>query len=135
MADPCNCVRRQGNFKNVTFVVDDEGKPYALIAGVAVVASKVSILDGDPGEFARLVIEVPMPIVDVISWSELKARRESDALSPSRPDAPAFDAPSPEQERLAIEISSQICNGARPDPVQVLEWAGALYRAEMGEVR
>jgi hypothetical protein len=45
---------------------------------------------------------------------------------------PQFDAMQPEQEALAIDISLQIAKGARPDPVQILEWAQALYEAEMG---
>lgn len=44
-----------------------------------------------------------------------------------------FDAMSPEQEALAIDISIQIANGARPDAVQILEWAEALYVAEVGK--
>ena len=43
-----------------------------------------------------------------------------------------FDAMSPLQEELAINIAAQIANGVRPDAVQVLEWAAALYKAEVG---
>ncbi|CAN7597948.1 hypothetical protein [Bosea sp. LjRoot237] len=43
-----------------------------------------------------------------------------------------FDATEPLQEEIAINISAQICNGVRPDAVQVLEWAAALYEAEVG---
>jgi len=44
-----------------------------------------------------------------------------------------FDAVSPEQEALAIDISIQIAKGATPDAVQILEWAEALYVAEVGK--
>lgn len=44
-----------------------------------------------------------------------------------------FDALNPEQEALAIDISIQIANGARPDAIQILEWAEALYVAEVGK--
>jgi 8-oxo-dGTP diphosphatase len=49
------------------------------------------------------------------------------------PIAPAFDAMSSAQEALAISISAEICAGARPDAVQVLEWADALYKAEVAQ--
>ncbi|MGX1786822.1 hypothetical protein ACWIGM_08805 [Bosea sp. NPDC055332] len=43
-----------------------------------------------------------------------------------------FDARTALQEELAINISAQIANGVKPDAVQVLEWANALYEAEVG---
>jgi len=72
----------------------------------------------------------PLKCVPNLYWL-LRLALETDFRVIS-PLAAQFTADSVEQERLAIEISAKICNGARPDPVQVLEWADALYRAEVG---
>lgn len=68
----------------------------------------------------RLVVDAPEPVP--------APSPANDNLTPRA----KFDASSPLQEDLAINISAQICNGVRPDEVQVLEWAAALYEAEVG---
>lgn len=74
-----------------------------------------------------------------IDWDWSDGDHEYDIVAyrivkPSTPLTPRaqFDAASPLQEELAINISAQIANGVRPDAVQVLEWAAALYEAEVG---
>ncbi len=64
--------------------------------------------------------------------SDDRAERAIAILERRDTAAPQFDAMVPAQEALAIRISAEICAGARPDAVRVLEWADALYKAEVG---
>ncbi|WP_100961093.1 hypothetical protein [Bosea sp. FBZP-16] len=73
--------------------------------------------DGSAGDIIAYRVE---------SWAGQKPA--NDNLTPRA----QFDAASQLQEELAINISAQIANGVRPDAVQVLEWANALYEAEVG---
>lgn len=65
---------------------------------------------------------------DIVAYSVVGLEPVSPVLAPRA----LFDAVSPLQEDLAINISDQIANGVRPDAVQVPEWAAALYEAEVG---
>lgn len=73
---PCPCGRNPGRFANATFVVKPDGRPVLLVAGRALLAGKTEIVDQDETRAARVVVEIPLTMVDVISWAELVERRE-----------------------------------------------------------
>lgn len=65
---------------------------------------------------------------DIVAYQVVAPTPANDNLTPRA----YFDSRTALQEELAINIAAQIGNGVKPDAVQVLEWAAALYEAEVG---
>jgi hypothetical protein len=104
--------------------------------GERVSTSAIVSIDGD-------IVTTRNSVYRVTSWDSAKPVNDNAPADPAggvqSPDerpgdylmaVPQFNADSVEQEALAIKISNEICNGARPDAVQVLEWAEALYQTD-----
>lgn len=95
---------------------------------------RMRFVDGEPITTSQIVKALPGDVF-VTRNSTYKVESWAGAV-PANDDVPAsarFDATSIAQERAAIRISAEICAGARPDAVQVLEWADELYKAEVND--
>lgn len=105
--------------------------PVEIGARVRVVfrGEKVSESPRDGGLAEYLLWDHDGGYGDIVAYQVVTSAPANDNLTPRA----LFDAASPLQEELAINIAAQICSGVRPDAVQVLEWANALYEAEVGD--
>lgn len=134
--------------RNVTRCGDGAWRPYDHLSGDIYGDSRGRFIDGERVSTSKIVsvdgdvFTTRNSVYRVTSWA---VAANDNALEPAggvqSPDErpgdyltpPQFDAMAPAQEALAIKISADICAGARPDAVQVLEWADALYKAEVAE--
>lgn len=120
-----------GVLKNARRVAKGEDPRAPCLSGAVYGDTKGRFHEGERITTSTIMEELPGGVFKTRFSAYRVESWEGEVANENAPRA-KFDAMSPEQEALAIDISVQIANGHRPDPVQILEWAEALYVAEVG---